>query len=466
MIDKRRWIVLIAVSVVLAIGSGVMIYLQSQKIEEMHREGSNLRTQIDSDRTLIKKTPDLVKEVIIQRETDAVIKSILSDDADVNNFVRTLQAFANDSGVTVSSVKLQRENRQDRGDEEFRRVGYTLSMDATAFELLAFLDRVETHSRFMSVTACKVTSARGNRFEAESEPRHKVQIDLETYVYAPKVGAKEVRIDQYERKRDLLLSEISRRTSELQVPVYTYRGPRGRRDPWVDPRVPVAGDDYLSVEEQMAIVEDLSSRAEAALELWEAVLVSENLINEMKARAKLEEHLARLEEDIRRVEADGSLSFLPASRRFDKNVIDTLALLRSRMESTEGARPGPSVAALREAGESMKRHIEAAEYELALEAYAALEPRLTMAERDPLKVPLVNALREMEAIAKTVIEFESITLEIGGIAIYEERRPVALINGEAVSEGEVLAHDLYVRNIRSNLIEFSFRGMVLARRFE
>ena len=44
-------------------------------------------------------------------------------------------------------------------------------------------------------------------------------------------------------------------------------------------------------------------------------------------------------------------------------------------------------------------------------------------------------------------------LEIGGIAIYEGARPVALINGEAVSEGEVLSEDLYVRSIRKDLIE-------------
>ena len=50
-------------------------------------------------RKLIKGTPDLVKTVIVQRETDAVIKEILSDTTDIENFARTLDRFAEESLV-------------------------------------------------------------------------------------------------------------------------------------------------------------------------------------------------------------------------------------------------------------------------------------------------------------------------------------------------------------------------------
>jgi hypothetical protein len=135
--------------------------------------------------------------------------------------------------------------------------------------------------------------------------------------------------------------------------------------------------------------------------------------------------------------------------------------LRTRMTGTEQT-GGPSLTALTEAAEAMERHLESGEYELAIDTFRAIEPRLGMAERDERKLPLVQALHELDRLAKTVIEFEAIRLDINGIAIYEDRRPVALINGTAVAEGELLGEELLVRNISPDQIEFSFRGMVLA----
>ena len=461
MTEKKRWIVLVSVSALAAIGIGVLIYFQHESIQERRDQIAKLEKQIAEDRELIKKTPDLIKEVIIQRETDEVIKEILSDEEDINNFVRTLRSFEESSGISISSIKQQRGARNKKKKESFDRVGYTLSFDADAFQLLAFLDKVETHPRLMSVTAFKLSSAR--RAKANEIPRHKVQLDLETYVYMPKSGSQEVRIDQYERKRDLLVSEISKRTGELQVPVYTYGGQRGRRDPWVDPRVPVdsEGGPVLSIEEQIAIVDDLVEQADEIKAVWELVQTADNLIEEMKARADLEEKLALLEEEIRRVQEEGTLVFIPAARRFDSDVVATVENVRFATTNTE-AGSGPSLIALREAAEAMERHLQNGEYELALAAFDTVENRLTMAEKDEIKLPLVQALHELRRLAQTVIEFETIRLDISGIAVYEEHRPVALINGTAVSEGELVGEELIVRNITKEQIEFAFRGMVLA----
>jgi hypothetical protein len=464
--ERKNWVVFGAVSTCAALALGTLIYLQHQKIEERRAEADALRKQIADARDLIKTTPDLVREVIIQRETDATIKTILSDEEDVNNLVRTLHQFEEESTVTISSWKLQKEVRSTKKGkgktDDFRRVGYTLTMDADTFQFLTFLDLLESHERFMSVTAFKLTAARKSKDSTE-EPRHKIQLDLETYVYAPQGGASEVRIDQYERKRDLLVSEISKRTSELQLHNYNYLGARGRRDPWVDPRIPVDGEQYLSIEQQIAIVDELVAKAEEASATWDQVAEAENLIAEMKSRARLEELMAELDEGIRRVEAEGQLNYVQAARRFENQVAKVVQELRAKMENSDGLQPGPSLTALRECAESMERHIVAREYELALEAFKALEPRLPMAERDAVKAPMVSALRELEHLAKTVIEFESIDLVVGGIAVYEDRRPVALINGSAVSEGELIGEEVIVRNIRKDQIEFAYRGLVLAR---
>jgi Tfp pilus assembly protein PilO len=464
--EKKRLLFAIVVSLVLAGGVGASIYLQNRKINEDRVQAATLRTKIDADRKLITKTPDLVKEVIIQRETDEVIREILSDEQDINNLVRTLQRFVEESGVSISAIKEQKTANRGKNKEDFERVGYTLSFEGDAFQLLSFLDRVESHSRFMAVTAFKLSAARRKDYE-DGPPRHKVQLDLETYVYTPKAGLKEVRIDNYERKRDLLVSEISRRASELRVAVYEYRGPRSRRDPGVDPRVPVTGDGgpILSIEEQIAMVDDLVARADEAEELWEQVRAAENLISEMKSRSQLLQKIALLDEEVRRVQNEGKLIFIPATRLFQKDVVEVLESLQVKINQSETGR-GPSLAALRETADAMKRSLESGEYEMALDTFRTIEPRLDMASRDEFKRPLVQTLRELERLTKTVLEFEKIDMHIAGIALYEDRRPVALINGHAVQEGELVGEELLVRNITREEIEFVFRGMVLARRVE
>ncbi len=463
--EKKRWVIFYSIAALVAIGLTTLTYFQHEKIEERRAEAELIRTKIADARALIKTTPDLVREVIIQRETDSTIKEILADEEDVNNFVRTLHQFEEEAEISITSWKLQKDARRGKGKEDFRRVGYTLTLESDIFQLLSFLDLVESHSRFMSVTAFKLTASKRSR-NPDEEPRHKVQMDLETYVYEPQGAAKEVRIDQYERKRDLLISEISKRSAEMRVANYKYHGPRGRRDPWVDPRVPVDGEQYLSIEQQLEIVDEMVVLADEAMGYWGEIEGAPNLIAEMKGRAKLEEVLAELDEKIRRAQAEAQINYIQASRRFEKQVVAVVADLKAKMNNSEGVQPGPSLTALREAGKSMENHIVAREYELAIDAFSALEPRLGMAERDPVKRPLVDELRGLNRLARTVLDFESIDLQIGGVAIYEERRPVALINGHAVSEGELIGDELIVRNIRKDQIEFAYRGLVLARSIE
>ena len=465
---KKSQIISAVVSALIAIGLGTMIYLQHQTLEERHAEVENLKTTIAQHRETIKETPELVKQVIIQRETDAVIKEILSDEEDVNNLVRTLQRFGDETGVAITSLKPSRRgpaNHQQRGGrQDFEQVGYSLNFEAEGFQLMSFLDRVESHPRFMSVTAFKLQAAGRSEYDGETEPRHRVSIDLETYVYRPTGNAVQAKIDQYDQKRDLLVSEISRRTAELRIEPYDYQGQRGRRDPWIDPRVEVEVDGMptLSIEEQFAIVDELIDRATGAKALVEELVAATDVIEEMKVRTKLEEEIAYLDEEIRRVQSQGLLVFVSAAKRFENQVVDVVGSLRDDVLNAQRGQ-GPSLASLQTAIETMESHIESQEYEVAIEVFITIEPGLPLAEREEIKRPLVQALRELDLLTRTVLDFEAIDISIDGIATYENRRPVALINGRPVTEGELVGDEVIVRNIGADQIEFSYRGLVLAR---
>ncbi len=462
--EKKRWYVFGGSSLLLAAGLGTLLYYQNEGIQQRRAEVATLSKSIEEDKKLLQQTPELVKKVIIQRETDAVVKGILSDEKDVTDLARTLNKFSQESGFNLSSVK-DGTRTTKKSKEDFERVSYTLAFDVDAFQLLTFLNMIESHKRFMSVTAFKLQAAGRNEYSQDSLPRHRVTLDLETYVYAPTGNAAEVKIDHYDKKKELLISEISRRGAELRVPFYEYRGQRGRRDPWIDPRVPVDGGEQLPIEEQIALVDGLTEKAEEIQKVWDEAKNAENLIQTMKLRADLEQKLALLEEEIRRVDAAGLLVFVPALRRFDKNVVEVVSSVREEMNKGEGG-AGPSTALLRETSEAMQRHIDSQEYELALAAFATIESRLGLADQDPLKEPLVRSIRELKHLADTVLAFEKIELQIGGVALYEERPPVALINGQAYSEGEILGEELIVHNIRPDQIEFAFRGLILARTLE
>ena len=62
-------------------------------------------------------------------------------------------------------------------------------------------------------------------------------------------------------------------------------------------------------------------------------------------------------------------------------------------------------------------------------------------------------------------EFENIDIDVGGVAITEGGPSVAMVNGEKVAIGDMLAGNLFVNGIRPDEIEFVYRGVVLARRF-
>lgn len=466
MSEKRKWWTVLGTGFAVAAGLGGLIYYQHTKLEEDRATAGDLEVEIQNGRTLIATTPDLEKEVITHRETDSVVAEILPGSEDINNFVRTLRNFEERAGIKIVGLKEKTQNNREQ--LEFDRVAYTLNFDGDGFQLLSFLNEIENFSRFMSVTSFKLTGARRSTRNADEQPRHKVTMDVETYVYEPKDGGTPTKIENFDRKRDLLMAEITRRRADLQVKGYEYRGPRGRRDPWIDPRVP-AGDgteQVLSIEQQITLVDDLVQRTRDLAVKWQEVTEAPNLIAKMKARADFDHGLALIEEEVRRVQDQGQLVFIPAERRFHTEVVIALDDLRREVDGNRGG-VGPSVVELRETLAAMERHFEQGEFELALQAFRTIGTALDAVPEGDVREPLVRKLREKFDVANGVLDFNRIELVINGVAIHEGVSPVAIINGRSVGVGEMLpAADVIVQAIRRDEIEFGFRGLTLIRRIQ
>ena len=467
MSPKRIFAWLVGGGCAAALGMGALIYFEYESIDASHAAVAELKVGIDASRKVLTGTGALEREVIVLRETEEVIKGILPDEQDLNNLVRDLSHFETESNIQITAIKAKAPDNARKDKTDFDKVGYGLSIESDAFQLLSFMDKVEGHSRFMRIPDFKLSAAPRRQVEDSGVPRHRIQLDIETYVYRPQSGPAPVKIDGYARKRELLLGEINRRRQALQVASYIYRGQRGRRDPWVDPRVSAHSEEEpgMSVDEQIRIVDDLVVRAQRAMALWDTARdPNNNLILEMTTRAELDELLAKLEEDVRKTLEEGLIRYVPSERRLHNEVVTPINALREAQQGEEGNQ-GPSKESLTELIESMSGNVRRGEYGLAQIAYDTVESRLSLAAKDPLRQPLVAKLQQLDAQARDLADFEKIPMDIKGVAIAEGRPPVALINDKTLSEGDLLGSELIIRAIRPGAIEFLFRGMILERRF-
>ena len=238
--DRKFWTIFGLIFVLATAGSAYAIYAKQENITQRRDEVARLGTDIQTARKTITTTASLEKEVIVLRELSAVFEEILPTTDGARNLIKNFYNYSRETGVQPTSFQPQASRTPARGEQsDFDRFSYTLEMTGDTFQFLDFINRIETHSRFMSIPSFKLTAGSRKEMEQTGSARHAIQMDVETYVYQPKTEAQRVPIDGYDRKRDLLVGEINRRRQALRLQTFQYRGSRGRRDPWIDPRVSV-----------------------------------------------------------------------------------------------------------------------------------------------------------------------------------------------------------------------------------
>jgi hypothetical protein len=461
--ERKRWAITIGASVLCMAATGYLIMDQESSIETARLEIDSVNLQIAADRALIKQSPDLVKKVIIQREVDAAIQEILPNESNLKEFVDTLHRFSEESGVKITSLADTTRRQGAAASQAFRPLGYSIQFEGDAFQLLSYLNKVESGNRFMRVPSIDLSAAPRGDYDSDEVPVHSITMDLESYVYNPQARGQAVEVSNYDRKRALLVSEISQRTAELRVIPYVYRGHRNRRDPWIDPRVRIEpGQAPPTIAEQNELVYALVQRVEEAKLILAKTRETETILEEMKARSALDKEIAFLQSEIDRVEREGSLVYVIAVKKFETEVVGGVAWLVAESKTSDVGQ-GPSEAALTQAEDSMETYIKSQQFELAIEVFQTIEPGLEFAEADEQRLPKVQTLRELKRLSETVLSFEKIELTITGLAIYKDARPMVLINGHAVREGELIGDEVIVRNIEADLVQFAYRGVVLGR---
>jgi Tfp pilus assembly protein PilO len=465
--DKKLFWTLVASGTVLAAGLGFGAWSQSASVEEAMVRAAGLRAEAQAAETRLKESRRVEDEVLVLRALSEEMKRVLPDEDDVNNLVRTLNQFSEDAKVRISGLK--KKNTDAPGAKkkavDFDRVAYTLTLEGDAFQLLSFLDLIEGHSRFMNVPVFRLQAARRDEIERTGVAAHSITLDVETYAWEPKKDAKPVRIEGAEAREELLLGAIERRKQQISVDRPSWRGQRGRRDPFVDPRVPasVELESAISVQRQGELVSALVARVAEVAAKSRAWRAADNVILEMTSRAEFEAALSLLEAESRVLEGDGSIVFAPARRRLQLEVLEPLAALRAELDGG-AAKGGPTESQLKSLLAEMEAHAAAGRWQAAIDAHEAVASRIDGLRPDPRRGPIVRRMADLAFEARAVVDFDRLQLKIGAVVIIEGGTPVATVNGRSVSAGDSISDELVVHSITGEEVEFAFRGVVLARR--
>ena len=469
MSSRNVWLTLVIGSIVICGSLGGLVHVARQDIELAQVDLHTLQDQVTVARSTTSQTPKLERDVIVLRELSSFVEETLPSTEDLTRLIEDLKEYLQEADVEVESFGL-RPNRpsaltQNTGID---RIGYTLTFEGGLFELMTFLSRIESDERFMAVRSFKLVSTSREALERDGRALHHIQVDIETYTYRPEDTVAEASIDGYERKRGLLVGDIGTRGKALRPSVLLrifMQSLACKRA--LDAFVGEEGGP--SVQEQVKFVESLIALVDEAHAEWELVQATSNTIDRIVKRGRLGQTLAQLDEELRRLNAGFDIHYVPALRRFELEVLEPRETLRLAME--EDSQSGPSRDELLALEEAMLRHLERAEFGLAMDAFAALEASLSRVQSDPRRWEVAQRLSEYNRQAQTALEFSELALQFGGSVIIDQGDPSVIVIQEvqgarearSYSVGDFVLPGLEVAAVRPNEVVFYFKGYELTR---
>ena len=467
MSERKFWMIFMVVFLLASAGSGYAIYSKRETITKRRAEVEVLGSEIKTARHTITSTASLEKEVIVLRELSAVFEEILPTSDGARNLIKNFYNYVRETGVVPRSFVDQQGRAAGPGAQsDFDRYSYTLELTGDTFQFLDFINRIETHSRFASIPSFRLTAGSRDDMNKLGFARHTIQMEVETYIYQPKVKIASVPIDGYDRKRDLLVGEINRRRQALRLQTFQYRGARGRRDPWVDPRVSVEENPTgLSMLAQKEKVDELVELLRGAEDQWVRFDNGDNILERMMEKRGVVEAMATIQDELRRIDHDALVSYPPAVKRLQLEVREPLRKLRAQVENTKET-TGPLKEELEQVVNHMRKNIEAGEFYLALQDFDSIKSGLELLQgQDDARLALADEIRLLAEEADILREFEAIDIQFGGQALIEGLPPAVLMNKKTLSVGDLLQPGVEIVAIRPFEVDFAFRGVVLTRSF-
>lgn len=463
--QKQTLFSLIGATVLLCGGSGGGVYWAKGLIKEERDQIEAKDQKIAAATAKIEKIPGMEKKVIILRENVAKYVEILPKEAELTDFTRSAQKFAQKSGIEIIGFFPVRGGSKGGA---FQRINYQYEFSATLWQFMQFINFFETYERFVSIRDFFLTASAP--LTAGEDAVHKFRVTLETYVYSLPSSGRQTKISNYETKRDNLKGQIAAEASLSNEEPYRFIGREGRRDIFIDPRAKASENSEntaTSLVEQRRLIEDLGNRVDVLSEKWERSKAPEiTMFERIELISTISEELAEVKGMITEVTEQNLIKNPALNSRWYKEVQAPYKDLAANMAESGGEEQSKYlteeefVKLIR----SIQDELGSGELEAAVTKYNTVISKIEVPSDDS-RFELRLKVESLIVKAKVALEFSAIPLVIGGVVVNDSGPSGVHLNGESYLEGEYVNQELFVQAVREEEIEFVYKGFTLVKTF-
>jgi Tfp pilus assembly protein PilO len=467
-LDQKKTLLLIGAGTLLACGAlGYLTYSAKEQIELRVREIEAENKKVTDARTKIAKIRGLEDDVIVLRQNVEEYVKILPDDRMVNDFLNSLSNTAAETGIRPQGYA---PNRGESSKGAFEPISYQIRAEGTLWQLMAFLNRIESRRRFMIVPRISIKPGKGAPGGDIEDVVHEASLLVQTYRYNPKkTGSEPTKIQNEERRIQELQERIALNRKDIIPPTpYAFTGARNRRDPFIDPRIPVDTEQPFAargIDEQREIFEQIHARVTEVEAAYERRLEATAMIERLDLHHRISAGIADVEKMIHDAEAENVFTYLPLRSKFNREV-KLFEDLKLRFDKLKGEGELDFTLTLKELKvllDHMQKLLQSGDLDAVIDRNAKVKDRLVATAKDPKRRPYVTEIQRLAAKAAVAKEFRGKKLDVSGVAIMPTGA-AAIINGQAVSEGELLEDDLVVHLIQQDSIEFIYKNVVIVKK--
>ena len=449
------------------VGSCVGICYAWDEHTAMQAEHGLVQGQIAAARAKIGQIDGLERDVIILRENLQEYVRILPNDEEVNQFYADLNDYVREAEVQLTDLTPGAAGKVS----SFNKSEYKLSFSAGFHELLHFINLIENHQRFVTVSSLRIKSGR-EEDGVEGPVLHDVSLTAETFVYVGNAAAAAgVNISGYDRKKVNLSEQIQEARHDLELERFQLLADGNRRDPFVDPRIRVSaggaqGSEDLEAQRQLIVeVRGLLEECSAIFDLMDG---ASTMIREMELRHEGIGLMAQVGDKVTQIKARGEISDKNLLRQFESQILGDLVALQQRIgRISEHEKPDENLMRLRGGLERMTQAYQECDYQQVVDVYELVEPIRAQLETHPDAVELGSRMDDLFLVSSTALEFAKQQLVVTGLVQYPDRddddlvESVAIINGQVFREGEAITEELFLLEIHEDFLRFEFKGVPL-----
>ncbi len=478
--SKRFVLICAGVAVVALGGFGYLTWTDMERMEALDEESRGLEAAIRKADAEIRTIPTIENRVLTLREQVKNYVTILPDDAEIHAFVDKLTQFETESGVRVTKLDdtqaRQRRASRKKSAQAFESIKYKLTLKGTTQQLLAFMDLLENeYERFVRIPSFRVQAfvdrQVGDEDLEDIERQHRIDLELETYIYNPKKrGAGHVAIRNEDAKLEALRESGALDTLGEDIVLVRHDiEPRpDRRDPFVDPRIVIV---RVSEEERQLQEERLRELGRQVADLRGALedeVGEPNLVKRIALKDANDEFLNKFGKLVNELAEEPFFTAPDLAKEFESEVLGPVRKLMAERGGSGTTMLGVlGVRDIKHRVADMEKAARQEDYDAVVNLHEGVQKLRERYQAPESLLPVFERSDALKEMAVAHLGFRAMGLKFGGRVVYprDPSRAVVIIDGRSFSPGERVNEGLVIKQITSSEVVFDYMGYPMTHRF-